>query len=1495
MCMLLHMLIDGMLMREVIRCQPKLLLQTYQQSLTDSLPVIMKRKGNSLNLVDVLNRVNNTNTESKCLTVEELIKEYGNSGNITQEIKRVLKHEFKLDIEIEKTFTYSKHIWLCKLNLGSFTKEIFEGVGVTKQTAELNSRLAALLWLKQLCPVRKVQPNILVQIHENNRIVELFNGSNGKSILPNDNQKLSGRKVESTGISKMLEDIVIQNNLNSVSDVNGQNYCTNKLIKEPFKLETVQTKEKKKKSKRKNSTSGKKKISSDLAASSQSCKSLVKPTTSVSNIQKRLHSIKVSGSSKECYNENSSLLLEPKILEDIIDSSNVDQLTPKPSDCKHIILRNVTKTSDINFRDIYKKYPYPKDTLHKFYDILVSDLRNKSLQLSSSCKITGSSNEVEWVFTYNLKWPENVKVTVHHPRKKQASLYAALRSLAFINESGLDISRKGRPLINRNDVASYFAKPDISASILNIGSCNKSISSEQTSVLNTQKRMYSVKTREDSKESSNEKESVLIEPKKVEVNIKASNNEQQIDSNNNDRNGTPNINLHSLPKSSECRHITVKNITPELSTLKEIYKKYPLPKQTLCNFFQSLSTELKNPSLILSTSYRRIGSGKNEDCIFTYNLKWPENVKVSVQHASKKQASLYSALKSLAYLLETGKITPDGKPLIYTNDEIKKLVQKKDKTLNIKIESLQKMQEINQVFQTYIRPLIANVDYNYDGKISDLADDSDDLDVHLRRNPKYISGEAYMAKEKNHLPVSDFKEQFMDLIKSNNCVIVKGQPGCGKSTRIPQYVLESWAKDSDDNDLCRIAVTQPRRIAAISLSERVSDERDEMVGDIVGYQVRLKSQFIPKTGRILYCTTGILLRRLQSDPNLSTFSHVILDEAHERDLNTDLLMNLLKRALQENDKLKVIVMSATIDAETFSQYFNGAPIFEVPGFAYPVQQNYLDSSKFNNSKTLNMCKGEIPNVVHDEIAKVITFIHENKPEGAILVFLPGWEDLSKVEKMLSSLRNATVHILHSKLKDSEQYKIFSKPPRGIRKIILSTNIAETSITIDDVVYVVDSGIHKDQVFDNEKGISVIDKEWISKASVRQRSGRAGRCAPGESYHMYTEEKFQTFQDYSTPKILNSSLTKVILDSKTISDMSACDFMNSLITPPEKQAVERAVEELKQLELLDDNEKLTPLGRTLANFQLEPNLAKTMVNSVIFKCTTPIVDIVTLFSSETEMFGSLTLMDKESIKREKESYSKSSDHLALMKIYEKWLEFFEEDGLRAAKTFCQRMNLVHHKMEFINKLKDIHYGYLRNGLYNSVPLSDEFSDNDELIKAVLYSGTGNVLIHRNWDILKNRLKSNVNVLLTRHNHKATITSDSVNHRRRDFPSDFLVYINETRSNIRRVSTVRECSLIPPISVLLFNNNKLEITPVQTSADQEVPENLVYVSIKNTNLKFLLDKEKADILCDCKSAIDSSYKYLIHQLTYSGDDIPEFRAYWDIILENIDRILSNDLIK
>lgn len=327
--------------------------------------------------------------------------------------------------------------------------------------------------------------------------------------------------------------------------------------------------------------------------------------------------------------------------------------------------------------------------------------------------------------------------------------------------------------------------------------------------------------------------------------------------------------------------------------------------------------------------------------------------------------------------------------------------------------------------------------------------------------------------------------------------MIEGDTGCGKTTQVPQFILDTFTQNGNATD-CNILISQPRRISAISLADRIAHERKERVGDVVGFQVRL-DQLLPKElGAIVFCTTGILLKKLQGNPSLEGCSHVILDEAHERQINTDMLMILLKRAVTKNPNLKLLVMSATINAHLFQRYFD-CPAVRVPGRLYPVKMHFLEDiehlpniQRYKTYVNRRHDEDEIDklSVDYGKVAQIIKWISTHKPSGAILCFLPGWNDIVTVQSMLEDISiytgNHLVLPMHSKISHNEQRKIFEHTPAGVRKIILATDIAETGITVSDVVYVVDSVIRREMRWDDNKDLPSIRNCWISRANIQQR-------------------------------------------------------------------------------------------------------------------------------------------------------------------------------------------------------------------------------------------------------------------------------------------------------------------------------------------------------------------------------------------------------------------------
>lgn len=473
----------------------------------------------------------------------------------------------------------------------------------------------------------------------------------------------------------------------------------------------------------------------------------------------------------------------------------------------------------------------------------------------------------------------------------------------------------------------------------------------------------------------------------------------------------------------------------------------------------------------------------------------------------------------------------------------------------------------------------------------------------LTNNP--FSQKYYEILEKRKtLPAWDAKEKLFSLLEENQVLILQGETGSGKTTQVPQFLLESKFLKNRKG----IAVTQPRRVAAMSVARRVSEELDVKLGEEVGYSIRFEDVFSSKTV-VKYMTDGMLLREAILDPLLKNYSIVILDEAHERTIATDILFGLMKEILPKRKDLKLVVMSATMDTQKFQDYFN-APILDVPGRMFPVEILYSKEPEDD---------------YFEAVIETTIQIHKNEKEGDILIFLTGEEEIENACSRLRSefyqmgnVGDVNILPLYSSLPPYQQQRIFDPaPPKNRqgkpgRKIIISTNIAETSVTIDGIVYVIDAGLSKQKIYNPRLRMESLLVSEISKASAKQRAGRAGRTRPGKCYRLYTESSFKTLlQDNTYPEILRSNLSSVVLQLKKlgIDDLVHFDFMD----PPAPETMMRALELLNYLGALDDEGDLTELGSKMAQIPLEPELSKILLSSEKYKCVNEILTIVSLLS------------------------------------------------------------------------------------------------------------------------------------------------------------------------------------------------------------------------------------------------------------------------------------------
>jgi ATP-dependent RNA helicase DHX36 len=686
-------------------------------------------------------------------------------------------------------------------------------------------------------------------------------------------------------------------------------------------------------------------------------------------------------------------------------------------------------------------------------------------------------------------------------------------------------------------------------------------------------------------------------------------------------------------------------------------------------------------------------------------------------------------------------------------------------------------------------------------------------------NPRMTSILAARAS----LPIAPYKQEIIDTIRKNPVVLIAGETGCGKTTQVPQYILEDcWQRRMG----CRIVCTQPRRISAVSVADRVAVERGERVGYNVGYTIRLESRGGPDTS-ILFCTNGVLLRML-TDPAhdaLSHVTHLLIDEIHERDKFADFLLIIIRDVLPSHPHLHVVLMSATLHIDLFSKYFGGCPVVKVPGFTHPVKDYYLEdilkltgytviseldsrncgeessfrletrrrreiesaiekafingtdeefealleitgAEEFQTDYQANL---NVVNVQHpatgatpllaaafhgrvDIVTALLAngadpaltasngmtamdcatqFGHEDvvgllqewgrnakastdaasvalalskyqsntdadevdieliesllcfifgerqfmgkKPfcftsdGGAVLIFLPGWDEILRLKDRLEESRDDfglkskyLILPLHSMVAPAEQKKVFVRPPAGTRKIVLSTNIAETAVTIDDVVCVIDSGRLKEKSYDPFTGVSTLQAAWISKASERQRRGRAGRCQPGIAFHMYSRQRSESLVEFQLPELKRTPLDEMALQVKLLertSQQRIGEFLSKAVEPPVPHAVDAAVSLLKDIGALEEDEHLTSLGRHLAALPLPPALGKMLLYGVLYKCLDPVLTVACCMAYRDPWVLPLQAEARRRATQwrclQSTEAGGCSDHLATVRAYNGW--------------------------------------------------------------------------------------------------------------------------------------------------------------------------------------------------------------------------------------------------
>ncbi|GBG33120.1 ATP-dependent RNA helicase [Hondaea fermentalgiana] len=628
-----------------------------------------------------------------------------------------------------------------------------------------------------------------------------------------------------------------------------------------------------------------------------------------------------------------------------------------------------------------------------------------------------------------------------------------------------------------------------------------------------------------------------------------------------------------------------------------------------------------------------------------------------------------------------------------------------------------------------------------------------------------------LAAFRQGLPVYQSRKEIVETVREHQITVISGATGCGKTTQVPQFLLDDfWAR----GEHCNIVCTQPRRISAIGVSERVAKERGENVGTgKVGYQIRLERRANEHT-RMLFCTTGLLLRRLQVDPSLDDVTHIILDEVHERSIDSDFLIVILRDLLARRKDLRVVLMSATLDADMFAKYFETAfeskvPVLHIPGRTFPVEALYLEDAVEATGCTDLSAEGSsgsrrrkppqrrarrsrvddgesaaaesdlqqqqyvalkrslerdgmyssgtvravLENFNEEEIplqlvGQLLTHIDEAHPmdesEGhAVLIFLPGWEDIRKLHDQLEFL-NASHHRwalfpLHGAMGTAQQRGIFAPPPAGKRKVILATNIAESSITIDDVSFVIDSCKHKEKTYDPVANISCLLPTWVSRASALQRRGRAGRVRAGKCWHLVPRLHVEdNFAEHALPEMVRTPLEELCLQVRALEVAPKRKggllwFLNRALTPPAEQSLVNAIDLLNRIGALTrEDEALTALGRCLATLPVGPQIGKSLIMGCVLGCLEPILTLTAILSQRTIFVA--PLQSKEAADKAKAAFANGypSDHMAMLNAYMQWED---AEKYRQGKDFAWRNFLNHNQLLMARDIREQYLTLLRD--------------------------------------------------------------------------------------------------------------------------------------------------------------------------------------------------------
>ncbi|XP_015086134.1 probable pre-mRNA-splicing factor ATP-dependent RNA helicase DEAH9 isoform X1 [Solanum pennellii] len=566
-----------------------------------------------------------------------------------------------------------------------------------------------------------------------------------------------------------------------------------------------------------------------------------------------------------------------------------------------------------------------------------------------------------------------------------------------------------------------------------------------------------------------------------------------------------------------------------------------------------------------------------------------------------------------------------------------------------------------------------------------LVDDEEGGVLLYATSSSSSSGFGYgsLEKQRQRLPVYKYKTAILYSVETHATTIIVGETGSGKTTQIPQYLKEAgWAEGGR-----MIACTQPRRLAVQAVATRVAEEMDVKLGEEVGYTIRFEDITNEELTRVKFLTDGVLLREMMDDPLLSKYSVIMVDEAHERSLSTDILLGLLKKIQRRRPELRIIISSATIEAKSMAAFFNTRicrrrreeeqgptkepAILSVEGRGFNVELFYVDDP--------------VSDYVQSAVSTVMS-IHDQERMGDILVFLTGQDDIDTAIQLLteeaqSSGKQGLVSVpLYSGLPRADQDLVFSPTPRGKRKVIFSTNIAETSLTLEGIVYVVDSGFSKQRFYNPISDIENLVVAPISKASARQRAGRAGRVRPGKCFRLYTEDYFSNEMSVvGIPEIQRSNLVSCVIQLKAlgIDNILGFDWPAS----PSPESMIRALEILYSLGVLDDDAKLTsPTGFQVAEIPLDPLISKMILASCEFGCSEEIITIAAVLSIQS-IWIPVRGVQKQLDEAKLRFAAAEGDHVTFLNVYKGFIQS------NKSSKWCHKNFINYHAMRKVIEVRE----------------------------------------------------------------------------------------------------------------------------------------------------------------------------------------------------------------